>query len=262
MVPVLITSYFFRLEMNGPKDFKETKVNLRTQAWPNLMVRLESVCRNPFSLLRLFPHISSLLPLGWDTETIRLWISTRRSTLSVKPMTIVSILLILVMFDRSKTKIGCSRVHSMFEKMMSNLVNLVKALLRSMFDVCSCKAKNWLFEFNHPSMNMFEFVRCSTKWCSTHHLFAEKWNIDFQSAVCLQDWKFNVMLMQTKVFYNLPFFLGAKFFCFALFNGCKTRKCTLFGLSLSDQSSKLKREFCGWIFYSTLFKTFSCNATL
>ena len=63
-VPVLITSYFFRLEMNGPKDFKETKVNLRTQAWPNLMVRLESVCRNPFSLLRLFPHISLLLPLG------------------------------------------------------------------------------------------------------------------------------------------------------------------------------------------------------
>ena len=136
-----------------------------------------------------------------------------------------------------------------------------------MFDVRSCEAKNWLFKFDHPSMNMFEFVRCSTKWCSmmkekSTYLFVEKWNIDFQSAVCLQNWKFNVMLMQTKVFYNLPFFLGAKFFCFALFNGCKTRKCTLFGLSLSDQSSKLKREFCGWIFYSTLFKTFSCNATL
>ena len=44
---------------------------------------------------------------------------------------------------------------------MSNLVNLVKALLGSMFDICSFKAKNRVFEFDHQQMNMFEFVLCS-----------------------------------------------------------------------------------------------------
>ena len=36
---------------------------------------------------------------------------------------------------------------------MSDLVNLVKALLGSMFDVCFFKAKNRLFEFDRCSKN-------------------------------------------------------------------------------------------------------------
>ena len=46
---------------------------------------------------------------------------------------------------------------------MSDLVNVVKALLGSKFDVRSFEAKNRVFEFNHQQMNMFEFVRCSKK---------------------------------------------------------------------------------------------------
>ena len=41
---------------------------------------------------------------------------------------------------------------------MSNLVNLVKALLGSMFDVRSFEAKNRVFEFDYHKMNMFKFV--------------------------------------------------------------------------------------------------------
>ena len=44
---------------------------------------------------------------------------------------------------------------------MSNLVNQVKALLGSKFDVRSFEAKNRVFEFDHQQMNTFEFVRCS-----------------------------------------------------------------------------------------------------
>ena len=44
---------------------------------------------------------------------------------------------------------------------MSDLVNVVKALLGSKFDVRSFEAKNRVFEFDHQQMNMFEFVRCS-----------------------------------------------------------------------------------------------------
>ena len=40
---------------------------------------------------------------------------------------------------------------------ISNLVNLVKALLVSKFDVRSFEAKNRLFEFDHQQMNTFEF---------------------------------------------------------------------------------------------------------
>ena len=43
---------------------------------------------------------------------------------------------------------------------MSDLVNVVKALLGSKFDVRSFEAKNRVFEFDHQHMNMFEFVRC------------------------------------------------------------------------------------------------------
>ena len=44
---------------------------------------------------------------------------------------------------------------------MSNLVNLVKALLGLIFDVCSFKAKNRVFEFDRQQMNTFEFVQYS-----------------------------------------------------------------------------------------------------
>ena len=44
---------------------------------------------------------------------------------------------------------------------MSNLANLVKALLGLMFDVRSFEAKNRVFEFDHQQTNTFEFVRCS-----------------------------------------------------------------------------------------------------
>ena len=44
---------------------------------------------------------------------------------------------------------------------MGNLVNVVKALLGSKFDVRSFEAKNRMFEFDRQQMNTFEFVRCS-----------------------------------------------------------------------------------------------------
>ena len=44
---------------------------------------------------------------------------------------------------------------------MSNLVNVVKTVLGSKFNVRSFKARNRVFEFDHQQMNMFEFVRCS-----------------------------------------------------------------------------------------------------
>ena len=44
---------------------------------------------------------------------------------------------------------------------MSNFVNLVKALLDSMFNVHSFEAKNRVFEFDHQQMNIFQFIQCS-----------------------------------------------------------------------------------------------------
>ena len=60
-------------------------------------------------------------------------------------------------------------VKIMFEldSLMSNLVNLVKALLGSKFD-CSKSKIGCSSSFDVRKM-MFEFVRCSIKWCSTHH---------------------------------------------------------------------------------------------
>ena len=45
--------------------------------------------------------------------------------------------------------------------LMSKLVNVVKTLIGSKFDVRSFEAKNRVFEFDHQQMNMFEFVQCS-----------------------------------------------------------------------------------------------------
>ena len=63
------------------------------------------------------------------------------------------------MFDRSKQKIGCSSSitnrrtrSSSFDvrvSSMSNLVNVVKALLSSMFDVRSFEATNRVFKFDY-----------------------------------------------------------------------------------------------------------------
>ena len=81
-----------------------------------------------------------------------------------------------LMFDRLKPKIGCSssitirwtrsssfdvRKNDVRVSSMSDLVNVVKALLGSKFDVRSFEAKSRVFEFDHQLMNMFEFVRCS-----------------------------------------------------------------------------------------------------
>ena len=83
------------------------------------------------------------------------------------------------MSNRSKPKIGCLSLinkrwtcSSLFDVRknyvwvcsMSNLKSLVKALLKSMFDVPLFEAKNWVLEFDHPLMNMFEFVQCSFVW--------------------------------------------------------------------------------------------------
>ena len=56
-------------------------------------------------------------------------------------------------FNVQKNDVGVSS--------MSNLVNVVKTVLGSKFDVRSFEAKNRVFEFDHQQMNMFEFVRCS-----------------------------------------------------------------------------------------------------
>ena len=96
------------------------------------------------------------------------------------------------MFDRSKPKIGCLssitnrwtrscsldvRKSDIRVSSMSNLVNIVKALLGSKFDCskpkigCSSSITN---KWTHSSSfdvrkMMFEFDRCSIKWCSTNH---------------------------------------------------------------------------------------------
>ena len=46
---------------------------------------------------------------------------------------------------------------------MSDLVNVVKALLGSKFDVRSFDGKNRVFEFDYQKMNMFKSFRCSKK---------------------------------------------------------------------------------------------------
>ena len=43
---------------------------------------------------------------------------------------------------------------------MGNLVNVVKALLGSKFDVRSFEAKNRVFEFDYQKMNTLEFIPC------------------------------------------------------------------------------------------------------
>ena len=54
---------------------------------------------------------------------------------------------------------------------MSNLVNVVKTVLGSKFDVRSFEAKNRVFEFDHQQMNMFEFVRCSKNDVGVRSMF-------------------------------------------------------------------------------------------
>ena len=64
------------------------------------------------------------------------------------------------MFDRCSSSFDV-RKDDVRVSSMIDLVNVVKALLGSKFDVRSFEAKNRVFEFNHQQMNTFEFVRCS-----------------------------------------------------------------------------------------------------
>ena len=57
---------------------------------------------------------------------------------------------------------------------MSNLVNLVKSLLGSMFDIRSFEAKNRVFEFDHLLMNTYKFFQCSKNDVRVHSIF-DKW---------------------------------------------------------------------------------------
>ena len=56
---------------------------------------------------------------------------------------------------------------------MSNLVNLVKALLDLIFDFRSFEAKNRVFEFDRQQMNTFEFFQCSISDVQVRLMFYE-----------------------------------------------------------------------------------------
>ena len=88
------------------------------------------------------------------------------------------------MFDCSKHKRGCSslitqkwtrsssfnvRKNDVRVCSISNLVNLVKALLDSKFDVRSFEAKNR--EFDHQQMNTYEFVWCLKNYVQVRSMF-------------------------------------------------------------------------------------------
>ena len=86
---------------------------------------------------------------------------------------------------------------------MSNLVNLVKALLGSMLDVCSFKAKKKVFEFDHQKMNTFEFIRKNdVQVCSMLDKMVFDPSLDFRCLdiknciffhhECFQDYRHNV----------------------------------------------------------------------
>ena len=85
--------YFFvsSLAMSGPRVSNEIRVSPLIQAWPSLTGKVELLFLNPFCLRGIFLPTNSPLLLGWSIATIRLWISTRRNTLCVKPMIIVSL---------------------------------------------------------------------------------------------------------------------------------------------------------------------------
>ena len=68
---------------------------------------------------------------------------------------------------------------------MSNLVNVVTALLGSKFDVRSFKARNRVFKFDHQQINTFEFVQCSKNDVRVRSMF-EKMVFD-PSLVNLQE---------------------------------------------------------------------------
>ena len=75
---------------------------------------------------------------------------------------------------------------------MSNLVNVVKTVLGSKFDVRSFEAKNRVFEFDHQQMNMFEFVRCSKNDVRVRSMF-DKMVFDpslEKTENCVPNWHF------------------------------------------------------------------------
>ena len=77
--------------MSGPRVSNEIRAIPLIQVWPNLTGKVDLLFPNPFCLQGIFLPTNSPLLLGWSIGTIRLWISTRRNTLCVKPMIIVSL---------------------------------------------------------------------------------------------------------------------------------------------------------------------------
>ena len=55
---------------------------------------------------------------------------------------------------------------------MSKLVNQVKVLIVSMFNVRTFEDKHRVFKFDHQSMNKFEFIRCSKNVDNSNYFFA------------------------------------------------------------------------------------------
>ena len=86
-----ISFFFFSLVMSGPRVSNEIRAIPLIQVWPNLTGKVDLLFPNPFCLQGIFLPTNSPLLLGWSIGTIRLWISTRRNTLCVKPMIIVSL---------------------------------------------------------------------------------------------------------------------------------------------------------------------------
>ena len=70
--------------------------------------------------------------------------------------------------------------------LMSNLVNLLKALLGSKFDVRSFifKAKNRVFKFDHQQIDTFKFVQCSKNYVRVPSMF-EKMVFDPSLAISI-----------------------------------------------------------------------------
>ena len=105
--------------------------------------------------------------------------------------------------------------------LLSNLINLVKALLGLMLDVRPFKARNWMFEFDHLQMNTFELVLCSKmmfnpslanrtlvcNWMSLKYSLASKlkYHIEENSGFfCHSDFTWN-QFWKLEAFKNMPF---------------------------------------------------------
>ena len=122
------------------------------------------------------------------------------------------------MFGRSKPKIGCSssinnrricsslfnvRKHDVQMSLMSDLVNLVKSLLGSMFDVHLFQAKNRVFEFH------YQFL-----WCSSQF---DEWFSKFSESPI----RFDVRSFVAKIFVWCSSSIPNRWISLSSFNVCK-----------------------------------------